>query len=575
MRCSSAVDADPLLHRVYGWLTTDSADFGKSFWQTVYTFAQNDLEALVNHFPYLVVGSGPAGIAAAVALVGQGHAVIMLDVGDELDAEKSKRVTGMSQQRVEDWDAADLNDISGTRGRTADAVHSKQSYGSSYSFASEEVGPRVAWQGTRGFHHSHARGGLSNIWGAAMLPCRSEDITDWPISLRELEPHYRAVMEFVPCTASSGSLEDILPRYGSPGRELEMCAQARDVEDHLIASQTTLERRGIRFGKSRLAIHTGCQHCSLCLSGCPYGLIWSANHTLRDLLATGLLTYRKRHLVTSFRHEGDHVIVTGTRLDDDTTFSLQASRLFLAAGVLPTASIVLESKAAYGTKLHLHDSQYYIYPLLKWRANEGVEMERMHTSAQLFVEMETPSISPHGIHLQLYGYSAFLREELERTFLRLPLRNRFFRRHFLGRLMIAQGFLHSRHSGTIALQLIRGADGRNRLDCESTRGWITLWKVLQVGWKLLRCTPLTRLLPLVPGVQIPSPGTSNHSGGSLPMRKLPDEFETDTLGRLPGYPRVHIVDASILPSIPATTITLTLMANSHRIATHAQALESK
>jgi choline dehydrogenase-like flavoprotein len=43
-------------------------------------------------------------------------------------------------------------------------------------------------------------------------------------------------------------------------------------------------------------------------------------------------------------------------------------------------------------------------------------------------------------------------------------------------------------------------------------------------------------------------------------------LETDVFGRLPGWKRVHLVDASVFPSIPATTITLTAMANAHRIA---------
>lgn len=50
------------------------------------------------------------------------------------------------------------------------------------------------------------------------------------------------------------------------------------------------------------------------------------------------------------------------------------------------------------------------------------------------------------------------------------------------------------------------------------------------------------------------------------MRLNPGPFETDTLGRLAGSKRVHAVDATILPSIAATTITLTVMANAHRIA---------
>ena len=53
------------------------------------------------------------------------------------------------------------------------------------------------------------------------------------------------------------------------------------------------------------------------------------------------------------------------------------------------------------------------------------------------------------------------------------------------------------------------------------------------------------------------------------MRKKPTKFECDVLGRPTGWERVHAVDATVLPSIAATTITLTVMANAHRIASEA------
>jgi choline dehydrogenase-like flavoprotein len=70
-------------------------------------------------------------------------------------------------------------------------------------------------------------------------------------------------------------------------------------------------------------------------------------------------------------------------------------------------------------------------------------------------------------------------------------------------------------------------------------------------------------------MQFAEPGRSYHSGGTFPMCQSPGRLETDALGQLPGLPGVHFVDASVLPSIPATTITLTVMANAHRIATQA------
>ena len=51
------------------------------------------------------------------------------------------------------------------------------------------------------------------------------------------------------------------------------------------------------------------------------------------------------------------------------------------------------------------------------------------------------------------------------------------------------------------------------------------------------------------------------------MRSNPGAFEADLLGRPSGFSNVHLVDASVFPSLPATTITLSVMANAHRIGT--------
>jgi choline dehydrogenase-like flavoprotein len=68
-----------------------------------------------------------------------------------------------------------------------------------------------------------------------------------------------------------------------------------------------------------------------------------------------------------------------------------------------------------------------------------------------------------------------------------------------------------------------------------------------------------------PLLQETVPGRGFHSGGSFPMRESPRTGETDHLGRPPGWRRLHVVDSSVFPSIPAATISLTVMANAWRI----------
>ena len=42
-------------------------------------------------------------------------------------------------------------------------------------------------------------------------------------------------------------------------------------------------------------------------------------------------------------------------------------------------------------------------------------------------------------------------------------------------------------------------------------------------------------------------------------------LETDDLGRISAWKQIHIVDSSIFPSLPGTTIGLLTMANAYRI----------
>ena len=51
-------------------------------------------------------------------------------------------------------------------------------------------------------------------------------------------------------------------------------------------------------------------------------------------------------------------------------------------------------------------------------------------------------------------------------------------------------------------------------------------------------------------------------------------FSSDRLGRVGSWERIHLVDASVFPTVPAMTFGLTVMANAHRIASESLELIS-
>lgn len=518
-------------------------------------------------------------MAAAKAIVALGHKPIILDVGTRLDSGRQKVVARMAGQEPENWNPADLDVITGRSSGNSEPIHSKTAYGSQFSFDARDQVLDVRWGNAGGFKHSLARGGLSNVWGSSMLPYREKDIRDWPIRLADLEPHYRKIMEYVPCTRNHDALEDILPCYSSQENAIRLSKQGESLLADLDGAAEALRGNGIVHGKARLAIRASdpqahhCRYCTLCLSGCPYGLIHSSSHTLQEMIDRGEVEYRKDHFVEHLAPDADGVMLSGKLLDSDRRFTIRCRRVFLAAGVLPTAAIVLNSLSLFETPVTLLDSQYFIYPLLRFGATKGVLEERMHTTSQIFVEVDDPSISEHLVHLQVYGYSAFLHDELNRTFMRWPLKSAFFRKQFLGRLMIAQGFMHSGESGELQLTLRKKPDGGTCLSVKTKPSRHTLTTTVKIGFKLMAHALKMKTLVLIPGLQYPKPGSGYHSGGTFPMRANPGPLETDTQGSLTALPGVHLVDSSVFPSIAATSITMTAMANAHRIATSAVALD--
>jgi choline dehydrogenase-like flavoprotein len=175
--------------------------------------------------------------------------------------------------------------------------------------------------------------------------------------------------------------------------------------------------------------------------------------------------------------------------------------------------------------------------------------------------MDNPEISVRLVHNQIYSWNEFYAPELISNYAHgVPGAAAGFA-WLARRLMVAQTFLHSDHSGRIAL----GLSADVRLTARHDPNPVTHGTMRAAQRKLARSLAGVGLSALTFAARPGAPGSSFHVGGSLPMARRPYGAGTDVLGRPAGLERVHVVDASVLPSIPATTITFGVMANAHRI----------
>jgi choline dehydrogenase-like flavoprotein len=521
----------------------------------------------------LVIGSGPAGVACASALLDGGEKVTMLDAGLELEPARRRQVAQLQSMTSTAWSKESVAFLRDGGEATPDGIPMKPAYGSDFAYRNPTGQPMTS-DGAYGMP-SFARGGLSNVWGASVLPYRTDDMSDWPITAGDLAPHYRAALAMMPFSARHDRLEEEFPLYHDDPGLLGGSGQAEALLRDLELSASKLSTRGMRFGASRLAVQAegaggkpGCVHCGKCIYGCPYDFIYNSAHTLERLRGNSAFSYRAGVVVEHLEEVSSQVEVRGRDLDGAGEFQLRADRVFVACGVLSSARIMLASLDAFEQPIHALDNCYFLLPFVRYRGVPEAIRERLHTLAQVFIELVDPAVGPHRAHLQVYTYNELFQEEMERMMGPLSGALPLVRRGVLGRLLLIQGYLHSDLSGRIKLVLRRARPGvAASLDLTGEPNPKTRPALAAVGRRLWAERGSMKGFPVSRMARVGPPGRGFHTGGTFPMRADPGPFEVDVLGRPHGFSRVHVVDASVFPSLPATTITLSVMANAHRIGT--------
>lgn len=515
-----------------------------------------------------VVGSGPSGVSCAYALVNKGLEVTMLDVGSDIEPETKNVVNQL--EKSEHWSPLIIQKIKDKMHAGLDKGYIKYAYGSDYPY--RDVNKYIKMQ-ARGVSclPSFGKGGLSAVWGASVMPYLDQDISDWPITIKDLEPHYGAVIKFMNIAAIKDDLSELFPLYTKNPQIFRLSNQAELLLTEFNRSKKQLREQGFLFGHSRLAVQfeksqkkPGCVYCGLCMYGCPYGLIYNSVFTLEYLKKHKNFHYIKDVIVKKVKELGDNVkIVAQNRIEGDEK-TYEGSRVFLGCGTLSTTKIMLTSMEAYNQDILIKDSQHFILPFLTYKGVGNVTKEKLHSLSQLYIELFDKKLSPYSIHLQIYTYNDLYEYDLKKRFgvFYNPLKKLF--EKFMDRIIVMQGYIHSANSSSISVKLSN--DPPNKLILRKRENKSANKIIKSLISKFFKNKKYFRMIPLLPLLKISKPGEGNHYGCSFPMKKKPKKFESDVLGRPYGFKRVHIVDVSVFPSIATQTITLTIMSNAHRIA---------
>jgi ferredoxin len=475
----------------------------------------------------LIVGSGPSGVAAAMKLQSLGIETVMIDSDLKESDDFFRDKLGVGKRK-------------------------KLLFGSDYPYRHFNFGPRIITSGSD-LPYSFTQGGLSTIWGASFLPYSENDVLDWPINLNGLKLGYEFIAKRVPI--SSCSQRKLLSYADYQNQvQLEPDVVFRTLDNFDFESEL------LEIGGSRLAVRAGrgsatdCVYCGKCLLGCSFGSIWSSKDELKSLINNGL-TYISGERVLSL-HTDEQDLTVNTVSKDGTSKKMDGfTRVFLATGNVETFRILAESGIIENHAEVQHSTTFY-FPSLVFK--KGLKNSNNLALSQAFIRLQN-EFKKSVAHFQLYSLS---QEMMDNIAFKIPLM-RFLplklRSFLMAKVIVAIGYCDSQQYSK--LQFVRVANGNCQIHGEFILSRRQIRRKLRKKiWQSRLAFRKLGLIALPRFMILGQPGDGVHAGGWLVTGDKCDQTGTPF-----GVKRVHVIDSSVLSSIPDGPITFAIMANAVRI----------
>ena len=528
----------------------------------------------------LIIGSGAAAAGAALALSHRENLEIaVIDIGLQLENDREQLIEAMASSSPEEWHGKTIELTSKQPAASRNSgIPEKRIFGSDYPFRNVgQLDGLTTVNGSTASLISSAYGGFSNVWGSQIMPFTSAAFESWPANSATMQRHYQAILRHIPFAGEEDDLAARFPLMRSPAPLPPMSPRSLGVLAAYEKHSAQLNRRGITIGKARLALDAEkCIRCGMCMTGCPYGLIYSAAQTFDILRRTNRIAFNGGFLAVRITEQANRVTVVTKEIATGQTRLFEADRVFVACGAIGTTRLVANSLALFNVDLPMLESRQFVLPLLSMRATEDPRNKRDFTLNQFNV-IVTPDGDPVDLStLHFYTFNPAFINGLPQI-----LRTRsaeWFQAQLLRRLTVAFGYLPSWNSPRLRIHI-----GSRREQLELPDFHISSeapppgqrQMLRAVLLRLIQSARILDLYPVIPMLRLSAAGKSYHWGGSFPhMTDRPTIFSSDRLGCVGSWKRVHLVDAAVFPAVPAMTYGLTVMANAHRIASESLELSS-
>ena len=291
------------------------------------------------------------------------------------------------------------------------------------------------------------------------------------------------------------------------------------------------------------------------MSGCLFDAIYKPSQEIKDLILRNKIIYKNGlNVIQVKKLKNVCEIVCLDKNNIEIIF--KSHKIYIGAGAFNTSKIILNSFYKNLNKsLKIRTRGGFIIPGLFLNKRKLI-WPAVNTLPSLFFEYKD-KINKKWIHIQYSSNNELLINRIKFIFKKLHLYK--ILKNFIPRFTALFVSLNSEEAGYYHLSFNKKS---NRFNSSYIKHRTSNWKRDLFLYRIFSSAGLLLFFPFKKN----NTGTF-HTGASFPMSKNYDNWSnTNIYGELFDKKNIHLIDSSVLPSLPATTIGILSMSNAYRIA---------
>ncbi len=527
-------------------------------------------------FDFLVIGSGPAGVMAAQTLVESGKQVAMIDVGNQ---------DNHYADLVPEKDFEEL--------RNTESSQEEYFLGNSMESIPQQEGVKVGAQlspsrkamikdveqwlpiksDTFTPMESLGLGGLGAGWGLGAYVYSDAELQKAGLDANEMNAAYQTIAQRIGISVGDddaraylvGMLKDTQAALKMDNSILQMQAKYQ-------AKKSKFQKDNIVFGAPSMAFlsedyqnRKATKYQDLDFYTDHGKSAWRAQYVVEELKKQSNFHYIDRHLALRFSENDSKVHIECINIDNNTKTEFRGKQLIIATGPLGSARLLMRSQEKV-ERLPLLCNPYTYMPGINL-SMLGKPLDKHKTSmAQAMMIYDTNAQHDDLVSVALYTYrSLMLFRLINESPLGLADSRPLFQ--YLQSSFVIAGIHHPDTYSEDKYLMLMEDDYSPTGDHLFASYHLNNEEKIRIKQREKKIKKALRRMGVYPIKRMdPGAGSSIHYAGTIPFSEEEKLGTQAANGRIHGTKNVFIADASGFTYLPAKGITLSLMANAHRVA---------